>query len=480
MGKALKSAVLATALMLLVLAAGHSGTAHAQGIDQRMQETFNSMVNVTDPKIHMGARRGVISGGGLVVKNRVMNASVFNFQPPHAKFGCGGWDLFAGSFSFISSEQIVAMLRSVASAAVAYAFKLALSTISKDVANTLDELWQNMSKLNAMQINSCKIGEILVNSAAGRNDQSQGDGLGRQLLSAMGWRDDDSDAQNQGEASSPAQHVAQNHPDVREIVVKGNHVWKALHGQGAAWWFGTEDRQMLEHIMSMTGTIIVCAPGVDNCPLPMQATTGQETLFTAFKEATLTLKNLVKGANSYANVRVYRCNETWQCLDPYPSMDSTFIGTEQILLDRLLGPTRAEGDGLIGRYAQNAGSPSSQELALLTNGGAYVSMAMNIAARNETAARLFVNDFSEVMAAEMTAAVVDELLASTIEASAAMEGGGMRDAQKLVLAARSNIRDDLKAFHDQATANAEKFVYYKMLMDSLEAPHVPAAAVTQN
>jgi conjugative transfer pilus assembly protein TraH len=298
----------------------------------------------------------------------------------------------------------------------------------------------------------------------------------------MGWRDDDSDAQNQGEANSPAQQVAEQHPEVSEIVVKGNHIWRALSMQGAAWWFGSNDTELLEHIMSMTGTVIVCAPGVDLCPLSGSQTTGQETLFTAFKEGTLTLRGLVKGSapDSPTSVRVYRCNEHQMCLDPYPSVDAGYVGMEQILLDRLLGTTRGTGDGLIGRYASNTGSPTPQDLALLSNGGSYVSMAMNLAARSETSARLFVSDFSEVMAAELTAAIVDEVLASTIEASAQMDGGAMKEVQKLVARARRIMREDLKAFQSEAVANAEKFVYYKMLMDSMESPQIPAPAVSQH
>jgi len=480
MNKMVTSLMLAVAILLIGAITGLGNPVAKAGIDERLQETFNSMVNATDPQVHMGARRGVISGGGLIIKNRVMTANLFNFQPPHFKFGCGGWDMFAGSFSFISSEQIVAMLRSIASAAIAYAFKLALSTISKDVANTLDELWQNMSKLNAMQLNSCKMGEVFANAAMGRGDKNEGEGLGRQVMSAMGWRDDDSDAQQQGEANSPAQQVAEAHPELKDVVVKGNHVWNALTKQGAQWWFGGVDMQMLEHVMSLTGTMIVCAPDVDMCPIPAQATAGQETLFSAFKEPTLSLKAMVKGANSYANVRVWRCNEMQKCLNPYPSYDSTFVGTEQLLLDRLLGVTRGSGDGLIGRYAQNTGDPNSAELALLSNGGSYVAMAMNLAARSQGAARLFVNDFSEIMAAELTASVVDELLASTVEASATMEGGAMKEVQKMVTLARATMREDLKAFQLQASANAEKFVYYDMLMDSVESPVVPSAAITQH
>jgi conjugative transfer pilus assembly protein TraH len=43
-----------------------------------------------------------------------MNESLWHFVPPSFDAGCGGIDLFAGSFSFISAEQFQNLLRAIA------------------------------------------------------------------------------------------------------------------------------------------------------------------------------------------------------------------------------------------------------------------------------------------------------------------------------------------------------------------------------
>ncbi|MDN4704685.1 conjugal transfer protein TraH [Vibrio parahaemolyticus] len=40
--------------------------------------------------------------------------NLVSFTPPSWKAGCGGVDMFGGSFSFINAEQLVTMMRAVA------------------------------------------------------------------------------------------------------------------------------------------------------------------------------------------------------------------------------------------------------------------------------------------------------------------------------------------------------------------------------
>ena len=124
---------------------------------------FNSLVNVTDPTAHLGQRRGVLSGGSVVARNRLMNTNLVNVVPPSFEAGCGGIDLFAGSFSFISRDQLTQLFRSIASNAGTYAFKLALDSMCQNCGQVMDSLQKKIQALNSLFANSCQLGQGVVN-----------------------------------------------------------------------------------------------------------------------------------------------------------------------------------------------------------------------------------------------------------------------------------------------------------------------------
>ncbi|MFX4226463.1 MAG: conjugal transfer protein TraH [Porticoccaceae bacterium] len=105
-----------------------------------MQDAFDSMTYTSTPQMADTQRRGVISGGRLTVKSKIMNESLINVRPPSFGAGCGGLDMYGGSFSFINGEQFVQLLRSVAANAKGYAFKLAISAMCETCDNIMETI----------------------------------------------------------------------------------------------------------------------------------------------------------------------------------------------------------------------------------------------------------------------------------------------------------------------------------------------------
>ncbi|WP_196491739.1 conjugal transfer protein TraH, partial [Erythrobacter donghaensis] len=68
--------------------------------------------------------------------------NIANLQLPRARAGCGGIDIFAGSFSFINASEIVAMLKAVANNAVGFAFSLAIDTVCPECSKIMQEFSQ--------------------------------------------------------------------------------------------------------------------------------------------------------------------------------------------------------------------------------------------------------------------------------------------------------------------------------------------------
>ena len=140
------AAVISASLMLAVPVPALAG------VESEMQSFMNEMgaqANVTGPSAYQGQSAGYYSGGAMWARFPQKNIQPFNLQLPHARAGCGGIDLFAGSFSFINTAELVAMLKATANNALAFAFKLAY-----DMFITPPEAVLSPGKDSAIDINS--------------------------------------------------------------------------------------------------------------------------------------------------------------------------------------------------------------------------------------------------------------------------------------------------------------------------------------
>ena len=147
-----------------------AGALHAGGLAQQSDQLFNTMVNATSPTAHMGQRRGVFDGGSLQARNRIVSESLMHVTPPSFEAGCGGIDLYAGSFSFINADQFQALMRAIAANATGYAFQMALAAMSPQAAEIISKLQDTVQKLNSAFADSCQLAQGLVNDAASALD----------------------------------------------------------------------------------------------------------------------------------------------------------------------------------------------------------------------------------------------------------------------------------------------------------------------
>lgn len=127
---------------------------------------FGEMSNITNPGVFETQRRGVISGGSIYVRNPMMTTSLVNLQMPSWKAGCGGIDLFGGSFSFINADQFVQLLRTVAANAKGYAFQVALDIACPQCMTWINNLQAKIQELNNLSANSCQLANGIVNDVA--------------------------------------------------------------------------------------------------------------------------------------------------------------------------------------------------------------------------------------------------------------------------------------------------------------------------
>lgn len=283
--------------ILIVVFALISTTAKAD-LQSELQGTFSDMINVTPGGAYDTQRRGVITGGGITARNRVVNPNLVSFIPPSLKAGCGGIDLFAGSFSYINAAQFNQLARNVAQGAVSYAFGLAIEGMCPTCAQIMSKLQSEIAKINALMRNSCDAAKAVVNST----------GL-------KGWRDKevkDAAAKNQewgfmsdyfeSSEKSPAAGVS---PAKTAIInghindITGNIVYDSIVGANASAWFASGDQQMEEVLMSLTGTAITTSRP-DNSDVQYD-----------YRPPIIKIKQFLEGGQ----VIVYKC-EAPQCLLP--------------------------------------------------------------------------------------------------------------------------------------------------------------------
>lgn len=146
-----------------LVALGLLGAPAQADLEGEMGRLFDALVNVTQPTAHLGQRRGVLSAGSVVTRHRLMDPSLVSFVPPSFEAGCGGIDLFGGSFSFINLEQFTQLLRAIASNAAGYAFQLALTTMAPSAAEVIEQLQKKVQQLNQLFGSSCQLAQGLVN-----------------------------------------------------------------------------------------------------------------------------------------------------------------------------------------------------------------------------------------------------------------------------------------------------------------------------
>jgi len=466
--------------LLVCIVLGTGGAYGNNGMQKQLEDAFNAMSSHTNPQIIRGSTRGVVTGGGFVVRHKVTQLDqLMALQLPSINIGCGGWDIFGGSFSVISSDQVIAMLRAIAASAVAYAFKLALCTISDKVCQQMELLWKDNMFANLMGKNSCELGQALVDSTLGAFKTRANQAAANQAVET-GVKDDNAEATNNMKADSPAVEGAkrnENNTEALRAIIQGNHIWNALKAHGTSHWTAFGGDKFIEDVMSVSGTIIMCAPGVKGCPSDGGVgTVGQNDVVILNRAPIMGLIHLVKGDLGNTDLKRWECNDNTRCLNPSKKTIHSFVGMEEKLRKALLGETEAMGQGVIGRYAA-LGERTAADNWLITAGGSYVAMAFSLANTSENSARTYVEQFIEIMAAEITHRIVNEALTKALAATSLYEGGGAVEAQKMVRQAQLDLNLELDVFKQRAQEKTRHFELFVQIRDLGGEPPFPPITV---
>ncbi len=247
----------ATAMLAALALAVTSGPVHAGDLNAEVNDMFNALGaigNYTAPGAFRGQTFNTYTGGSFMLRspNKVYQLAAIQF--PSAKAGCGGIDVFGGSFSHISAAEFKNMLRNITAALPGIAFQLALEAVSP-LLGGLTKWAQGLETwINNARINSCETAKAIVSTAAESVGYSSQETCA-DLAVELGMESDRDAARRRCQTDRPsilASARSSGDANVRnKAPFVGNLTWKALQYTGAA----LDDKER-ELIMSIVGTII--------------------------------------------------------------------------------------------------------------------------------------------------------------------------------------------------------------------------------
>lgn len=387
------------------------------------------MSNSTAPTTITTQDRVGYFGGSFTMRTPVKSANIVSFDPPRLDAGCGGVDLYLGSFTFISSQQLVALFRQVAANAVGLAFKAAIDAISPSLGKLMTEFQTLLQNLNNLAKNTCSLAHVIV------------DPVEKSLASATGGDALSNNVANSQVSDSFAgltSYVADRNAHLKQTAhldpQAGNGIAKAIVASGSSSILGTvglvnadgsadnpSDPNSLNNrvLLSLLGFQISAAP----CSKQNQAGTANGTTGTPGTgmgqvvcngQNTITLDSLVKGGGA-GSASPDTSMLLWECLDPTGSNVAgqntdaqictqmkqsafNYVGIKGWVNTMLFGvadtsSAQPTGTSIVGRFnSGNSVSLSAQQVAFIHQSGvpliAFLTKTTNPDTRRSVAAQL--------------------------------------------------------------------------------------------
>ncbi len=126
------------------------------------QQTSSSPNHFSTPE------RSYANFGGYSARWQPQSDPFVSYTSPKFKVGCGGIDLFLGGFQFMRMDHLVAKFKRIMGpASAAFAFNLALGTMSEQADKYVGRFTAVMDRLNQLQFDECKAGQTMATLVTG-------------------------------------------------------------------------------------------------------------------------------------------------------------------------------------------------------------------------------------------------------------------------------------------------------------------------
>lgn len=118
--------------------------------------------NSTSPTAFNTQSRGGFAMGSVVVRSPIKPIRLIAFDPPRISGGCGGIDMYGGSFSFINKDALISLFRQIAANAISALFWYAIKNISEPLADVMSKFQSLIQAMNLGAKNTCAIANQII------------------------------------------------------------------------------------------------------------------------------------------------------------------------------------------------------------------------------------------------------------------------------------------------------------------------------
>lgn len=133
-----------------------------------MFDSLGMSTSASDSGAYYSQSRGYLMGGSLTARSPTKYMAPLTVQLPDLKAGCGGVDMFFGGFQFINAEEFKRFLQNAGTAAVGYAFQMALEAVCPTCNSVLKSLRSFADSINKFGLDSCTAARAVMNTAGGQ------------------------------------------------------------------------------------------------------------------------------------------------------------------------------------------------------------------------------------------------------------------------------------------------------------------------
>lgn len=444
--------------------------ANAGGLQSKMDAVFGDMVNVSNPGVFETQRRGVLSGGSVYVRSPMVNTELVNLQIPSVKAGCGGIDIFGGSFSFINADQFVQLLRSVASNAKGYAFNIALDIACSDCMAWINALQAKIQRLNEQFGNSCQLAQGLVTDVAnafGANRENQYSLIG----AATGIKNDFFDSKNWPSGKDTQQEVDAKNPEKAKAIV-GNLVWDALNKAKANAWVNaiaaaSTAKEENELFMSASGTIVV-PPVEEDADDPANGSSNNPIHYPQL----IDFQSLIEGGK----VSVYKCNDD-ACLKPTKT-EMQVTGMVKRVQELLLGDAAGTSVGVIAKFGMtDNNSFTTKEANMMGNlPSSLGALVRNLSTASNETARQNANDIAYAIAMSWAHHLISDQLKAIRQTMMTSNKPEAKDVIAKITDCEQKLTNDYAAYEKEHPSVSKLMGLYNDIQQNIYKISVVAAS----
>lgn len=275
---------------------------------------------VTEPAVLQSQSVNLVTGGSFMLKTPRKSFTPFSLEAPHLKAGCGGIDLFLGSFSMPSKEEFVSFLRSVGTALPGVAYQLALQSMSPDLNEIVAEYRDMLMSVTDGLTDSCTAAETLLNKTGAAEHLQAAGHWARSQLRTSGAASDASDAESltRTDGAKVVSSVPERTDSGGNVIQAAelNLTWSLLKGGKLA----SADDEHLEVMMTMLGTTIYRKTGSgENTTILSEDFAPEDLVHSLYAPGEETESNDGAGIDpkpKKKEFRVLACDEPVKCLNP--------------------------------------------------------------------------------------------------------------------------------------------------------------------